>query len=114
MSLKNKLFAKQKSTLIPVTFCGEDCFIRKMTERDLIEWSVALRAIKEDNKENVDVNIRTRAVAWFLCDADGKTVFERDEYEKLQDFDADEITKIFNTVFKVEEQDSKKSTATPN
>jgi len=75
ISLKERIKAA-KPVLHPITFCGVECFVRRWSERERIEWAVHIQTAGEG--EAADKLVRARAIAWSLCDDAGELVFGPD------------------------------------
>jgi len=91
-SIKEQLFAKlSKPRSKATTFGGLPVHIKHWTEREKFE-------VYTQNKGGSDDLIRCRTIALAVCDADRNLVFSLDEQNKLADFPASEVEKLFEEI----------------
>lgn len=97
MGIRAKL---RKHRLAPVTFGGESCYVKFWSEAERIEWSIEMDKLKAEAEQNgtsddLERTMRSRILAWFLCDETGTPLFGRDEWKEVHDFPGDDVANAF-------------------
>lgn len=104
--------------LDPIKFGGVECFVKRWSERDRIEWSIELQTSTtkvefegdDGKKSSFDGYLKCKAIARSLCDADGNLVFE--SFAEVADYDTEILDPVFEAVMKLQEiggDDAKKN-----
>lgn len=103
-NLRDRIKGLAKAKIVPISFGGVECYLRRWNEKEQIEWAIECQNQKNDGK--ADLWVRCKAIARSLCDENGVLIYSPDEYEELALLDSEIINPAWDAVVELQGTDA--------